>query len=297
MEFLWFLTQFRTPFTEKAAQFITYFGQDVFIIAFICVCFWSIDKKTAYRAGFSFCLAGCMVQGLKIVFRIPRPWILDKNFSPVESAVPAATGYSFPSGHTQSATSVYGSFAKTSKKLSLKIIFIVMFCLVGLSRMLLGVHTPKDVLTAMGIAIVCLFVSEWFFVRKNQTKVFILPIILIVFALGIYIYSNISYRLGIIEYRYAVDCAKCAGAALGFTLGYYLDEHVIDCPIIKGRTINIIKCISGIVLVILLKVGLKAILPRTLVCSSIRNMILILFIIVIYPMLFQFIYSKVRKVH
>ena len=96
MDFLHVLAELRTPFGEHFFQFATYFGQEVIIIAVICTLYWCVDKRFAYQLGFTYFLAGLCVQTLKITFRIPRPWILDPSFSPVESAVPAATGYSFP---------------------------------------------------------------------------------------------------------------------------------------------------------------------------------------------------------
>ena len=39
-------------------------------------------------------------QFLKLVCRVPRPWVRDPNFTIVEAARADATGYSFPSGHT-----------------------------------------------------------------------------------------------------------------------------------------------------------------------------------------------------
>lgn len=35
MSFLWLLEGIRTPFLDKLMQFITYFGQEVIIIAFV----------------------------------------------------------------------------------------------------------------------------------------------------------------------------------------------------------------------------------------------------------------------
>ena len=110
MDFLHVLTELRTPFGEHFFQFVTYFGQEVIIIAVICTLYWCVDKRFAYQLGFTYFLAGLCVQTLKITFRIPRPWILDPSFSPVESAVPAATGYSFPSGHTQGGTCLFAPF-------------------------------------------------------------------------------------------------------------------------------------------------------------------------------------------
>ena len=98
MEFLRFLSEHRTPVLDNIMQLVTYFGQEIIIIALICALYWCADKRFAYLLGFTYFTAGLCVQTLKITFRIPRPWILDPNFSAVESAVPAATGYSFPSG-------------------------------------------------------------------------------------------------------------------------------------------------------------------------------------------------------
>lgn len=104
MTFLWLLEGIRTPFLDKLMQFITYFGQELIIITFICTLYWCVDKRFAYFLGFSYFTAGLAVQTLKITFRIPRPWVLDPDFHAVESAISGATGYSFPSGHTQGAT-------------------------------------------------------------------------------------------------------------------------------------------------------------------------------------------------
>ena len=104
MTFLWLLEGIRTPFLDKLMQFITYFGQELIIITFICTLYWCVDKRFAYFLGFSYFTAGLAVQTLKITFRIPRPWVLDPDFHAVESTISGATGYSFPSGHTQGAT-------------------------------------------------------------------------------------------------------------------------------------------------------------------------------------------------
>ena len=96
MTFLFLLEGIRTPFLNQLMQFITYFGQELIVIAVICTFYWCADKRFAYLLGFTYFTAGLGVQALKITFRIPRPWILDPTFQPVDSAVSGATGYSFP---------------------------------------------------------------------------------------------------------------------------------------------------------------------------------------------------------
>lgn len=45
MAFLTFLEGMRTPFLDRLMQFITYFGQEIIIIAVICALYWCVDKR------------------------------------------------------------------------------------------------------------------------------------------------------------------------------------------------------------------------------------------------------------
>ena len=58
MTFLWILEGIRTPFLDKLMQFITYFGQELIIIAVICAFYWCVDKRFAYLLGFTYFTAG-----------------------------------------------------------------------------------------------------------------------------------------------------------------------------------------------------------------------------------------------
>ena len=96
-------------------------------------------------------------QFLKITCRVPRPWVRDKNFTIVESARQEASGYSFPSGHTQNIAGTFGAIGATSKRRWFSIVCIVIIVLVAFSRMYLGVHTPLDVLTSVAISLLLVF--------------------------------------------------------------------------------------------------------------------------------------------
>ena len=89
MEFLNLLAQYRTPLGDAFFQAITLLAQETFVVVVICWLFWCSNKKLAYCLGFTYFSSGLLVQGLKITFRVPRPWLLDPNFQPVASAVPA----------------------------------------------------------------------------------------------------------------------------------------------------------------------------------------------------------------
>ena len=53
MTFLWLLEGIRTPFLDKLMQFITYFGQEIIIIAVICALYWCADKRFAYPVSYT----------------------------------------------------------------------------------------------------------------------------------------------------------------------------------------------------------------------------------------------------
>ena len=157
MEFLRFLESIRTPVGDALMSFITLFGEETLFIVLALVFFWCIDKRRGYYLLFTGFTGLIGVQILKMSFRIPRPEVLDPNLTIVESAREAATGYSFPSGHTQCASALWGGMARTAKKRALQIGGVVLAFLVGFSRMYLGVHTPLDVGVSLGIAaiIIC----------------------------------------------------------------------------------------------------------------------------------------------
>ena len=111
MKFLYFLESIRTPVGDTLMSAITLLGEETLFIVLALVFFWCVDKKRGYYLLFS-CFTGTVcIQLLKMIFRIPRPWVLDSKFTIVESAREAATGYSFPSGHTQCASGLFGGIA------------------------------------------------------------------------------------------------------------------------------------------------------------------------------------------
>ena len=195
MTFLWLLEGIRTPFLDKLMQFITYFGQELIIITFICTLYWCVDKRFAYFLGFSYFTAGLAVQTLKITFRIPRPWVLDPDFHAVESAISGATGYSFPSGHTQGAACLFFPLALKTRKKWVKFLCIIAFLSIGFSRMYLGCHTPKDVLVSMALSL-CITLLLWKYqaqILDQETHLKWITLLLMLLAIAAAIYAYVLY--------------------------------------------------------------------------------------------------------
>lgn len=289
MEFLKILADIRTPFGEQFFQFVTYFGQEILLLGIICILYWCVNKQIAYQTGLSFMISGLCMQNLKITFRVPRPWVLDPGFKAVESAVPAATGFSFPSGHTQSATSVYSTFAFSAKKIWLKVLFVLLFLGVGFSRMYLGVHTPKDVLTGIALALVISCLVQRFIPKLKGTKKenAIVSLLLFIISVASILYAYILFHQGIIEQHFAADCFKAAGASLAFAVGWYVERTYIRFETAASMRGQILKFVIGIAVTVVLKIGLKALLGTGLIAYLAQYFLVVTWIVTIYPMFFK----------
>ena len=115
MEFLYLLEKLRVPGLNEFMVAITEFGSETAFLAVALILFWCVDKRQGYyimSVGFVGTIAN---QFLKLLCRIPRPWVLDENFTILEQAREGATGYSFPSGHTQNSVGTFGGVAYTNK--------------------------------------------------------------------------------------------------------------------------------------------------------------------------------------
>lgn len=291
MSFLWFLSRFRNPVANGIFQFFTLFGEELLVVGLVCFLFWCLDKKMAVRIGLSYFVAGLLVQMLKIIFCIPRPWILDSRFQPVASAVGTATGYSFPSGHSQGAASLWGVLGlKQSGKMGKAVCFLIVF-FTGFSRMFLGVHTPKDVAVGLLLGLVsavfvCSRKMERCVERYQNAVCFIFGLI----SLGLFAFAAYRIHFAGVEAAEGLDCCKAAGAGLGFAIGWYLEERYVAWnpeEVFKNRSKRdrAAVFILGLAAALLLKVCLKTLMGGNIAGDSVRYAVLVLWIVALYPAL------------
>ena len=304
MELLYALESIRTPFLDKLMGLVTNLGGEaVFIVAAIVV-FWCLNKSCGYymmTVGF----AGTIInQFLKLWFRIPRPWVKDPNFTIVESARAEATGYSFPSGHTQNAFAVFGSPARFFKNTALRIIFIFLIALTAFSRMYVGVHTPLDVGVSIIVGTILVFVIYPFFrdMDKNPKKVYIIFGIFIVLAAAFVAFVELyDFPADIDAENYASGLKNAymiLFCAIGLMLTFFIDTKYVHFHTQAVWWAQIIKVVVGLAILLALKSVLKAPLLALFgghsVAHGVRYFIVILFAGIVWPMTFKF-FAKLGK--
>ncbi len=304
MELLYALESIRTPFLDKLMGLVTNLGGEaVFIVAAIVV-FWCLNKSCGYymmTVGF----AGTIInQFLKLWFRIPRPWVKDPNFTIVESARAEATGYSFPSGHTQNAFAVFGSPARFFKNTALRIIFIFLIALTAFSRMYVGVHTPLDVGVSIIVGTILVFVIYPFFrdMDKSPKKVYIIFSIFIVLAAAFVAFVELyDFPADIDAENYASGLKNAymiLFCAIGLMLTFFIDTKYVHFPTQAVWWAQIIKVVVGLAILLALKSVLKAPLLALFgghsIAHGVRYFIVILFAGIVWPMTFKF-FAKLGK--
>lgn len=261
MDFLYVLESIRFPLLDKIMLLLTELGAMSFFLIFAIVFFWCIDK----RKGYYFVIVGLggtvLNQFLKLWFRIPRPWVLDENFTIVEAAREGASGYSFPSGHSQSAVSTYAGFALLTKRRWLRCVAIIIAVIVPFTRMYLGVHTPADVLVASAIALLLVCSLKPIILDRDEKYV--------KWVLGVTVLISAGYLCFTKFYTFPQDvdiacltsgvenALSMFGALLGLFAAYIVDKKWINFSTKAVWWAQVLKVVLGLLLMFAVKEALK----------------------------------------
>ncbi len=292
MDFLYLLEKIRIPVLNEFMLAITTLGEETAFLVIAMILFWCVDKRRGYYV-LSVGLFGSLIsQFMKITCRIPRPWVKDQNFTILEQAREAASGYSFPSGHTQSAVGTLGAIAATEKRKWFGCLCIALAVLVGFSRMYIGVHTPADVLVGALISVVLILALYPLMVKNDQYIPYVLAALCAVSAV---------YLIYLKRTHFAIDIDKenlesamnnaytLIGTSAGLMLAYIVDKKR-DFPVSAKLWVQVIKVVVGLLLVLAVKEGLRTPLELlfngSLVARAVRYFLIVVVAGVLWPQSF-----------
>jgi membrane-associated phospholipid phosphatase len=296
-----------TPF--KA---ISLLATEEFIILIMPLIYWSIDSLMGLRMAFMLVISGSFNNYFKVLFHSPRPFWFDarvKSYS-------METGFGMPSGHSQNAASLFGMMAATIRKKVFTIAVLVLIFLVGLSRLYLGMHFLRDVLSGwlLGGLFVLLYmrlekpVAKWLVTKNLAFQVlmsFVLGIVLILLGFGSRAISaswqmpaewikNAALTGGAVPDPFNMEgTITLGGVAFGFMAGYALWVKKFGQPKALGSFMKrFLRYIVGIVGVVALYLGLKMIFPEEpivlgFILRFVRYSIIGLWVTYFAPLLFK----------
>lgn len=93
---------------DSFMMLMTALGEAPVAFLLMAAVYWCLDKRSGQLMGLNSAFGCALNQFLKSMFKVDRPWVRDERVTPVEDAIAGASGYSFPSGHTQRATATWG---------------------------------------------------------------------------------------------------------------------------------------------------------------------------------------------
>lgn len=278
--FLKWLESIRTEFLNAFFQGITFLGEETLMILIVVSLWFAIDKKLAQKVLFITASSLCINVIIKNFTQIPRPFTQGISCVRVETA----TGYSFPSGHTQMFATWSTLFAVKYKKLWLSILTGVLIVLVGFSRLYLGAHYPSDVIVGilLGVGLSC-FGSMLFDNIQDIKKLYVAA--LAVFA------PFVVYFLITADPLFE-DLYKLFGMIGGLTLVAFLDQYCTPLSYDVAWWKKLLRIVIGVALAVILKEGIKAMnvfdtVQIALLFNTLRYFIVIFSLGFLCPLLFQ----------
>lgn len=297
MDILYALEKIRTPFWNGVMSAVTQLGGEVIFIVAAVVVFWCVSKwEGYYLMTVAFC-GTVLNQFLKLICRVPRPWVRDPNFTIVESARTEATGYSFPSGHTQNAIGLFGGMARWGGRRWVRLGLTALALVIAFSRMYLGVHTPADVGVSLVLA-AALVLGLYPLMRRAQEKPrymgYVLAAMLVVSGAFVVFVETCGFPADMDAENLASGIGnawKMLGAVAGMTLAWLLDRRYIHFETQAVWWVQVIKVAVGMALLLAIKSGLKAPLLALLghegLAGGVRYFLLVLVAGAIWPLVFR----------
>jgi undecaprenyl-diphosphatase len=210
------------------------FGEQLLLVAIMGFLYWGLNKEFGKYLGLNVLVANVWVPMIKNVVLRLRPYFVEgynvKILRLVDSGADpydiAAQGYSFPSGHSANAATLYGALAAHEKKRKiLWVLAIVLPLLVGFSRIFVGAHFPTDVICGWILGVIIVALIPWLRNKIKSRAAFYALLLLLTVPGFFYCTSN--------------DYFSSLGMLLGFMLAEPFEEKFVNFE----NTSNLVRCV------------------------------------------------------
>lgn len=251
---------------------VTILAEQLFLVSILAILYWFVDKSKAKRLAWFLLLSSAGNGIVKNIVRMPRPYEMGV-VKPLR--IETATSSSFPSGHTQAATSFWtGSMLILKTKISV-ILGSAMILLTALSRLYLGVHWPMDVLGGIGFGLICVYFADQLLTEEASiSKWHILGIGILCFLVAIFDLDE--------------DLCDAVAALLGLCIGCYLEQIYIQFEIATELKKNVIRGLIGLVGAGLIYFIWERVFADIKILDMIKNILLLIWVTAGAPYAFKY---------
>lgn len=281
MVVLKFFESIRTEQLNQFFQIITMFGEETLMIVLIVALWFAFDKNLAKKLFFITATSLGVNSIIKNFAKVPRPF---SNGEVTCVRPETATGYSFPSGHTQNFTTWSTAWAINAKNKIFTVCVIVLIPLIAISRVYLGAHYPSDVITGLVLGLVFAFVGNIIYDKVQNKDKLHMAVVLIFTPFIIYFLINP-------DVQYA-DFYKLYGMIFGGAIASKIEEKFAPINYDVSPLKKFIRVILGVIVAIIIKEGIKALnifesLRISFAFDMLRYFVLVFVVVGICPVIFK----------
>jgi len=253
---LWFQS-WRTPLVEALFLPFHYLGTEDAYFLILPLVYWCIDARFGRRLAYVFLLNVWLNSWLKAWAARPRPY----QVSDAVRNVITETSNGIPSGHAQFTTALWGTIGVALRRRIWAVILIAVYIiLMGISRIVLGVHFPQDVAAGwlLGLLAVVLYVtldapiSAWL---SNQGIAVQLALAVVVALVPLVIHPLWIPAANAAALATAITPA---GALLGGGIGMVIETRYVRFDARGVWWKRLLRLVIGLVVVFGLRLGLGA---------------------------------------
>jgi membrane-associated phospholipid phosphatase len=246
-----------SPFLDAVFRAVTFLGNEEFYLLLLPFIYWCVHKGIGTSLGYLSLLSAWFNDVVKYLFKIPRPGTFDSRVH----VLTQAANPSFPSGHAQGAMVNLGYLAYRFRNTFLWVVAILAILSVGLSRIVLGVHFPQDVIGGWLIGLVLLVVYAWAeprcarWIGRQSTPV------QVALAMGIPLLLIFLHPSDMDGLYPAEGSITPMSALAGFGLGVIMERKWVRFRVEGAWWRRSLRFLLGLVIIAILYLGPRFVLP------------------------------------
>ncbi|GAB6610715.1 MULTISPECIES: phosphatase PAP2 family protein [Bacillus] len=244
--FLEWMTSMEGSMLTILFKFISSIANETLYLVIISILYWCVSKRKAFHMIVMLCFSGYIGIVVKEFMKIPRPYTYDGVQALYEKS---AAGYSFPSTHVQLGATFWSSFMSLYKKRIIWIIGIIFIILIATSRLYLRVHWLSDIVGAVLISIIVVYLYMKVTVGLSDRKFILLQRIVLAVSLIMYFMTD------------NIDNFKLLGVLTGSTIGIMLENQFIKMNENNNFKIQVVKTVVGLSFMFMIQLILKKVIP------------------------------------
>lgn len=259
---------------------LSIFGEEIALILVLGFFYWGWDKKIGKYIGEIAIIGALWNPMVKNIFCRRRPYMDNENIDlyrliakDADKYDVAAQGFSFPSGHSTNAATVYGCVARMLNRRSAWIAAGIIMFVVGFSRVSVGAHFPTDVLCGWGMGLFIVFFLPWL-KKKLQNENLFYGILILVAVPGLF-------------YCRSEDYFTALGLLIGFILAMKFEEKYVNFENTKKPLVIVLRLAGGGIIYLAVSVVLKKVFPAGDIMRVIRYAVVTFLMLGVYPLSFN----------